>query len=96
MVDALRGIDGALMSAFTAERIRHPELAATFDRQFVENRRAHLRRIVQSAVDRGELPATTDVELLANVGPALLMHELVFGRKVTRDLADRIVTQFLP
>ena len=48
------------------------------------------------AVDRGELPATTDVELLANVGPALLMHELVFGRKVTRDLADRIVTQFLP
>jgi AcrR family transcriptional regulator len=96
MVDALRGIDGGLMSAFTAERIRHPELAATFDRQFVENRRAHLRRIVQDAVDRGDLPTTTDVELLANVGPALLMHELVFGREVTRDLADRIVTQFLP
>ena len=95
MVDAFRGIDGALMSTFTAERIRHPELAAEFDRQFVENRRAHLRRIVQGGVDRAELPATTDVELLAGVGPALLMQELVYGRKFGPDLADRIVEQFL-
>jgi AcrR family transcriptional regulator len=96
MVGALRGIDGALMRAFTAERIRHPELAEAFERQFVENRRMHLRRVVQDAVDRGELPATTDVELIAGVGPALLMHELVYGRKFGPDLADRIVTQFLP
>ena len=96
MLDAFRGIDGALIGAFTAERIRHPELAAAFDRQFVEDRRAHLRRIVQSAVDRGQLPPTTDVELVANVGPALLMHELVFGnRQFGSDLADRIVDQFI-
>jgi AcrR family transcriptional regulator len=96
MVNAFRGIDGALISAFTSERIRHPELAAEFDRQFVEQRRAHLRRIVKGAVDRGDLPATTDVELVANVGPALLLHELVFGGRMLRsDLADRIVDQFL-
>jgi AcrR family transcriptional regulator len=96
MADALAGIDGALMSAFTAERIRHPELGDAFDRQYVDDRRAHLRSIVQGGVDRGELPTTTDVELLAGVGPALLMHELVYNRKFAPDLADRIVAQFLP
>jgi AcrR family transcriptional regulator len=96
LTDAFNGIDGALMSAFTAERIRHPELAAAFDRQFVETRRAHLRKIIQGAVARGELPPTTDVELVAGVGPAMLLHELVYGRKFAPDLVDRIVTQFLP
>jgi AcrR family transcriptional regulator len=96
MADAFNGIDGALMTAFTAEQMRHPELAATFERQFVEDRRTHLRRIVQNAVDRGDLPANTDVELVAGVGPALLKHEFVYGRKFGPDLADRIVDQFLP
>ena len=84
------------MSAFTAERIRHPELAAAFDRQFVENRRAHLRRIVQDAVDRGDLPASTDVELAGNAGPRALHARARVSRKFDPDLADRIVTQFLP
>jgi AcrR family transcriptional regulator len=97
MLEALRGFDGALMVAFTAERIRHPELGALFEERFAADRRAHLRRIVRAAVDRGDLPADTDVELLADAGPALLLQHLAFRRGPLRpELADRIVDQFFP
>jgi AcrR family transcriptional regulator len=97
MQQALRGPEGALMVAFTAERLRNPELADAFDRQFVNDRKAHLRRIIKKAVERGELPAATDVELLAMVGPAIMLHELIQRRgQIRAGLADRIVDQFLP
>jgi AcrR family transcriptional regulator len=96
MLVSFRGIDGALMAVFSAERIRHPELGEAFDRQFVAERRAHLRRIIQRGVDTGDLPATTDVELLAAVGPAILTYELNHRRRLRADLADRIVAQFFP
>jgi AcrR family transcriptional regulator len=97
MLKAFRGFDGALMIAFTAERIRHPELGKLFDERFVTGRRAHLRRLVQAAVDRGDLPGDADVELLADVGPAILLQHLAFRPGPLRpDLADRIVDQFFP
>jgi AcrR family transcriptional regulator len=93
---SFHGIDGAVRTVFTAERIRHPELGDAFERAFVADRRTHLQRIIRRAVDRGELPATTDVALLADVGPALLLYEFVLRRgKVRADFADRVVAQFL-
>jgi AcrR family transcriptional regulator len=92
---ALSGIDGELLLALTAERLRNPELASAFDRRFVDERRTWLRGLLRSAIDRGELPPATDVELLADVGPALYLHAFVHGgRTRLRGLADRIVTQF--
>jgi AcrR family transcriptional regulator len=87
--------EGELFAVFTAERLRHPELAAAFDNRFVSPRKAHLEMLVQRAVERGELPPDTDVELLSQVGPAILLHQ--FGKgggKLKRNLADRIVRQF--
>ena len=46
--------------------------------------REHLRRIIRQGVERGQLPAGTDVELLADVGPALMLHALTKGRRPTR------------
>ena len=94
--DALAGIDGDLLMAFTAERIRFPELAAAFDRKFVNARRTYLRRIVRRAVERGDLPPDSDVDLLATVGPAILKYELASRGALPRDLPDRIVRQFFP
>src|SRR3954466_7284245 len=59
------GIDGALMTAFVVERMRHPELQAEFDRMFTSSKRDHLRRLVSAAIARGDLPADTDVDLVA-------------------------------
>lgn len=93
---ALAGEDGPVMTAFVSEKARHPELRAEFERVFVAQRRAHLRRIIGEAVERGELPASTDIELLAEAGPAMLSHRLmIHDRPLDRDLPKRIVDLLL-
>ncbi len=92
----MRGLAGPVMAAFAAEKLRYPELREEFDRVFVSERRAHLRRLVGAAVERGDLPADTDVELLAEAGPALLWHALTVRNDPGDDtLPDRIVRQLL-
>jgi AcrR family transcriptional regulator len=94
---AWEGYEGRLFAVFTAERLRHPDLAAAFDTRFVSPRKAHLERLVRDAVARGDLPADSDVELLVEVGPAILLHQFVKGGgKLRRNAADRIVKQFFP
>ena len=94
---SFRSIDGALMAAFTAERIRHPELGDAFERRFVAERRDQLRRIIEAAVQRADLPGGTDVELIIDVGPALMVQQYVrLHGQLPEDLADRIIEQFLP
>ena len=90
------GVAGPLMAAFAAEKFRYPELRDEFDRVVVAGRRAHLRRIVAAAVERGDLPPTTDVELFADTGPALLWHGLTVRNDLGDDLPERIVRQLLP
>ncbi len=91
------GPDGRLISTFMAERLRHPALAETFDRQFVSEKRAQLRAMVERAVANGDLPARTDIDLIVDVGKAIMVHEFTqHGGKLPRDLPDRIVRQFLP
>lgn len=91
----LIGPDGALLATFMAERLRHPALAEAFEAQYVSLKRSRLRDLVRSAVTRGDLPADTDVDLLADVGPSLMIYEFVQRRGRPRpDLPDRIVRQF--
>ena len=96
MVEKFRR-DGPLVMAFNAEQQHNPQLAEAFRRTFLDDRRAASREIFQRAVARGELPPDTDVELLQDVGSAILWHRLtVTGAPVDDDLPERIVRQFLP
>lgn len=93
---AMSGEDGPIMTAFVSEKARYPELRAEYDRAFVQERRAHLHHIITAAVERGELPPSTDVELLAEAGPAILAHRfMVRGQDLAADLPARIVAQLL-
>jgi AcrR family transcriptional regulator len=93
---AMSGLDGDLMAAMTAERLRHPDLATAFDRRFALARRERMRRLLRNAVARGDLPAGTDVDILADAGPALFLLRLVTGRRTrAAGLADRVVDQLL-
>ena len=93
---AMIGEEGPIMTAFVSEKARHPELRAEFERVFVAERRDHLRRIIGAAVERGELPADTDVELLGEAGPAMLSHRLMINDgHLERDLPRRIVDLLL-
>ena len=93
---AMAGDDGPVMTAFVSEKARYPELRAEYDRAFVQGRRAHLRHIMAQAVQRGDLPPATDVDLLAEMGPAILAYRLmVQHRPLDADLPRRIVDQLL-
>jgi AcrR family transcriptional regulator len=87
--------DGGVMRAFVAEQSRHPELGRAFRDMFLEERRAAMREVLTRAVERGELAADSDLELLADVGGALFWHRFaVSGAPLDDDLPQRIVDQF--
>ena len=98
MARSLAGVDGPIMAAVATEKARHPDLQHEFERVFVTDRRRFLRRIIGEAVERGDLPLATDVELLATVGPAVLWQQLTMEASPARliEMPERIVTQFFP
>ena len=95
MVERLGGPDGSVLLAFAAERIRHPELSAEFQRSVIGAKRAHMQALVAAAVERGELPAGTDVQLVAEAGPAFIWHHALNGLPLTDDLPGRVVALVL-
>jgi AcrR family transcriptional regulator len=87
--------DGRIAQAFAAEQGRHPNLARTFRETFLADRRAAMRQILQRGQARGELGPDADLELLSDVGSAIMWHRLtVTGAPLTADLPQRIVDQF--
>jgi AcrR family transcriptional regulator len=91
--DHLRTSDaGRVMPALVAELARSPELAATFRDGFVLPRRARVLEAVRRGVERGEVRADVDPELVADAVVALLQHRfLVTGMEIDDDLPERVV-----
>lgn len=96
LFERLRGSQGRLLVRLISERLRHRDLAEAFERVVVGRKREHMRALVQGAVDRGDLPADADVELIAEAAPALLWHHALNGLPFPADLPDRIVDLVLP
>ncbi|MHB8465703.1 MAG: TetR/AcrR family transcriptional regulator [Acidimicrobiales bacterium] len=87
--------DGDVMRAFVAEQSRHPELGRAWRATFLDERRAVMRQVLARALERGELPVDSDLELLVDVGAALFWHRFtVTGAALDDDLPRRIVDQF--
>jgi AcrR family transcriptional regulator len=91
----LRGDGGQLLVTFAAERARHPDLAEEFGRAVVGRKREHFRHLIEVAVAQGLVPPGADVELLAELAPALLWHHALHDLGFPDDLPDRIVTLIL-
>lgn len=96
LVERLRGPDGKVLVTFMGERLRHPDLAAEFERSVIGKKRAHARRLIRDAVKRGELAPETDVDIVAEITPALLWHHALYGLPLSDDLVDRVLTTVLP
>ena len=96
LYERLRGPDAQLLTTFAAERVRHPDLAEEFARTVIGQKREHLRTLVQSAVDRGDLAADTDVDLAAEALPALIWHHAFYNLPMPDDLLERILAFALP
>ena len=83
------------LAAVSGEIASNPELREAWRRGLAGTLTVCVRTIVARAVDRGELPATTDVELLSVLPLALLQHlALEHERRPDDAVVTRIVDQF--
>jgi AcrR family transcriptional regulator len=93
------------LAAMSAERLvhvlqvevqRHPELGETLRRDVFDERGAAFRQVFARAIDNGQLPSDADIDLLAQIGPAVIWHSLtILGRLPDPDLPGRLTTILL-
>ncbi len=84
---------GRVIAALITEAQSDPTFAEQYRERFIEPRRDQARPILRRAIERGELPATTDVELALDLFYGPLYHRLLHGHapltdRFVRDLVD--------
>lgn len=89
------GAASRAMAAVVGEVNNHPELRQSWRQGLTAALTDCVREIVERAVTRGELPATTDVELLSMLPVTLLQNwRLEHGQSPDEAAVERIVNQF--
>jgi AcrR family transcriptional regulator len=92
---ARKSAAGRAVAAVSGEISSNPELRTAWRAGVTEGLWAHLRAIVEHAVERGELPAASDVELLSMLPLALMQNWRLEHEHGPDDaLVQRIVEQF--
>jgi AcrR family transcriptional regulator len=76
---------GRVLGALITEAHTDPAFAEQWRERFVEPRRDQARPILAHAIERGELPATTDVELALDLLYGPLYHRLLHGHAPLTD-----------
>ena len=87
---------GRVIAALLTEAQTNPDFAEQYRDRFVEPRRAQARPILIHAIERGQLPVTTDVELALDLLYGPLYHRLLHGHaplneRFLRDLVDTVL-----
>jgi AcrR family transcriptional regulator len=80
---------GRVVAALLAEVQTDPAFAVEYRRRVLEPRRAQARDVFQRAVQRGEIPADTNLEVALDLLYGPLYHRLLHGHA---PLNDRFVT----
>jgi AcrR family transcriptional regulator len=81
--------------ALSAAMESDPALARSCRRMLTSTFAERLRTIVRRGVARGELPVDTDVDLVADLAPALIRYRrLATGQRPDQELVERIADQF--
>jgi len=84
---------GRVISALVTEAQMDPEFAAVYQSRFVEPRREQARAIFRRAIERGEIPENTKVEVALDLLYGPLYHRLLHGYaplndRFVRDIVD--------
>ena len=86
---------GRVMPVMIFERRRYPELDAGY-RRFLSDRKARTRKVLQRAVDRGELPGDTDVGVMSSMLVGPIFHRLIITQEPLNDaFIDTLVDALL-
>ena len=77
-----------MVAALLTESQTDPVFAAEYRQRFVEPRREQGRAIFRRAIERGEIPARTNVEVALDLLYGSMYHRLLHGHA---PLSDRFV-----
>jgi AcrR family transcriptional regulator len=81
-----------IMGALTSMLARDPELADAAYAAIVEPRAAVNRMLLQRAIDRGEIAADTDIEMMSLISQSMATYRTIMLRKpVDRDFLISII-----
>jgi AcrR family transcriptional regulator len=90
-----RSADMEAYEALIAAAMGDPELGNRCRDTLLVRFSDSFRTMITRAVDRGELPADTDIELLADVVPALALYRAqTTGQRLDEQFIDRMAEQF--
>jgi len=76
---------GRVVAALITEAQTDPEFAPVYRARFVERRREPARVLFSLAIDRGEIPADTDVEIALDLIFGPIYHRLLHGHQPLTD-----------
>lgn len=87
--------DAQVIEAMMAAAANSPDLARRWRQTFSATFKPAFRTIIERGVARGELPADTDTELLADLAPALVrFRRQATGKRLDDEYIRRIAKQF--
>ena len=86
---------GRVMAAFINRAQNDPEFGEEYRARFVEPRREQGRAIFVRAIDRGEIPADTDVESALDFLYGPLYHRILHGHAKLSDRFVRTVVSYV-
>jgi AcrR family transcriptional regulator len=85
-----------IMGGLLAAVPHDPALAAIVAQRFLAPQRRLLARVFTQAVERGEVPAGRDVDVLAKVAPAMVFHRvMVEGGRVDDAFVLELIDQII-
>lgn len=81
-----------IMAGIVSMLSRSPELADAAQEALVAPRRRANRLLMERAIARGEIPADSDIDLIASIGTAMVASRVLMERKpVTREFLLSII-----
>jgi AcrR family transcriptional regulator len=92
---------GRAIAALVSEAQTDPEFAREYRARFVEPRRDQVRTILRRAIDRGEIPAGTKIEVAVDLLYGPVYHRLLHGHaplndQFIRDVIDTTLGGIMP
>jgi AcrR family transcriptional regulator len=92
---------GRVVAALLTEAQTDPKFADEYHSRVLEPRRAEARAVLQRAVDRGDIPAATKMEVALDLLYGPIYHRLLHGHapvndRFVRDVVDMVLTGLQP
>ena len=92
---------GRVVAALLTEAQTDPVFGAEYRQRFLEPRREQVREIFRRAIERGEIPAGTKVEVALDLLYGSMYHRLLHGHaplsdQFVRDVVDTVLNGVLP